>query len=161
MLLRHEQTKLLPGKRWRSKLAEAEANHRAAQTGPQQVSSSRVRALSAQADVLQKRAALEQAELNLQYTKIIAPVTGEANKSVVAGWNVVPGQGLLTVVPLDEVWNTANFKETRLRHMRPGQHVEISVDSNDRKYCGHVDSIAGATGRSSVRFHRKMRLAIT
>jgi membrane fusion protein (multidrug efflux system) len=130
----------------RSKLAEAQANHRAAQTGPQQVSSSRARALSAQADVLQKHAALEQAELNLQYTKIIAPVNGEVNKNVVAGWNVVPGQGLLTVVPLDDVWITANFKETQLRHMRAGQNVEISVDSNDRKYRGHVDSIAGATG---------------
>jgi membrane fusion protein (multidrug efflux system) len=89
---------------------------------------------------------LEQAQLNLQYTKIIAPVDGEVNKTVVVGLNVQPGQQLLTVVPLDEVWITANFKETQLRHMRVGQKVEISVDSTGRKYKGHVDSIAGATG---------------
>ncbi len=130
----------------KSKLAQAEANHRAAQTGPQQVASTRARALSAVADVQQKRAALEQAELNLQYTRIIAPVSGEVNKTVVVGMNVQPGQQLLTVVPLDEVWITANFKETQLKHMRPGQRADIKVDSNGRTYKGHVDSIAGATG---------------
>jgi membrane fusion protein (multidrug efflux system) len=130
----------------RSRLSQAEANHRAAQTRPQQVASSRARALSAIADVRQKRAALEQAELNLQYTRVLAPVSGEVNKTVVAGLNVQPGQQLLTVVPLDEVWITANFKETQLRHMRPGQRVDVEVDSNGRTYKGHVDSIGGATG---------------
>ena len=130
----------------KSRLAQAEANHRAAQTGPQQVASTRARALSAVADVQQKRAVLEQAELNLQYTKIVAPVSGEVNKSVVVGMNVQPGQVLLNVVPLDEVWITANFKETQLKKMRPGQKVEFSVDSSGRRYKGHVDSIAGATG---------------
>jgi membrane fusion protein, multidrug efflux system len=130
----------------RSRLAQAEANHRTAETGPQQVASTRARALSAVADVQQKRAALDQAELNLQYTKVVAPVSGEVNKNVVVGLNVQPGQQLLTVVPLDEVWITANFKETQLRHMRPGQRVKISVDASGRSYSGHVDSIAGATG---------------
>jgi len=130
----------------RSRLSQAEANYRAAQTGPQQVSSTRARALSAAADVQQKRAALEQAELNLGYTQIVAPVSGEVNKTVVVGLNVQPGQQMLTVVPLDEVWITANFKETQLKHMRPGQRVEFSVDSSGRTYKGHVDSIAGATG---------------
>ena len=130
----------------KSRLAEAEANHRAAQTGPQQVASTRARALSAVADVQQRRAALEQAELNLGYTKVVAPVSGEVNKTVVVGLNVQPGQILLNVVPLDEVWITANFKETQLRHMKPGQKVEFSVDSSGRAYKGHVDSIAGATG---------------
>jgi membrane fusion protein (multidrug efflux system) len=130
----------------KSRLAQAEANHRAAQTGPQQVASSRARALSATADVGQKRAALEQAELNLGYTRIIAPINGEVNKSVVVGMNVQPGQQLLTVVPLDEVWITANFKETQLKHMRPGQIVDVKVDSNGRTYRGHIDSIGGATG---------------
>ena len=110
--------------RRRTELAQAEASHRAAQTGPQQVASTHARALAAVADVQQKRAALEQAELNLQYTKIVAPVSGEVNKSVVVGMNVQPGQQLLTVVPLDEVWITANFKETQLKHMKPGQRVE-------------------------------------
>jgi len=129
-----------------SRLAESEANHRSAQTGPQQVSSTRARARAALADVDQKRATLEQAELNLQYTKIPAPVSGEVNKTVVVGLNVQPGQQLLTVVPLDEVWITANFKETQLRHMKVGQRATVHVDSSGRTFKGHVDSIAGATG---------------
>jgi membrane fusion protein, multidrug efflux system len=130
----------------RSRLAEAEANHRSAETGPQQVSSTKQRAQAAIADVEEKRALLAQAELNLKYTKILAPVTGEVNKTVVVGLNVQPGQQLLTVVPLQEVWITANFKETQLKHMRVGQKATIHVDSNGRSYRGHVDSIAGATG---------------
>jgi len=129
-----------------SRLVEAEANHQSAETGPQQVSSTKARVRAAIADVEQKRAALEQARLNLQYTKIVAPVTGEVNKTVVLGLNVQPGQQLLTVVPLDEVWVTANFKETQLRHMRVGQLAKIDVDSTGRTLKGHVDSIAGATG---------------
>ena len=129
-----------------SRLAESEANHRSAETGPQQVSSTRARARAALADVDQKRATLEQAELNLQYTKILAPVSGEVNKTVVVGLNVQPGQQLLTVVPLDEVWITANFKETQLRHMKVGQRATVHVDSSGRTFKGHVDSIAGATG---------------
>src|SRR5215471_14762893 len=129
-----------------SRLVEAEANHQSAETGPQQVSSTKARVRAAIADVEQKRAALEQSRLNLQYTKIVAPVTGEVNKTVVLGLNVQPGQQLLTVVPLDEVWVTANFKETQLRHMRVGQLAKIDVDSTGRTLKGHVDSIAGATG---------------
>jgi membrane fusion protein, multidrug efflux system len=130
----------------RSRLAQAQANYQYAQTGPQQVSSSQSRAQAAIADVEQKRALLEQAKLNLSYTKIYAPVTGEVNKTVVVGLNIQDGQQLLTVVPLDEVWVTANFKETQLRHMRVGQKAEIHVDSSGRTLKGHVDSIAGATG---------------
>ena len=130
----------------RSRIVQADANHQYAETGPQQVSSSRARARAAIADVEQKRALLEQALLNLQYTKIFAPVSGEVNKTVVVGLNVQPGQQLLTVVPLDEVWVTANFKETQLKHMRVGQKAEIHVDSTGRTLKGHVNSIAGATG---------------
>ena len=130
----------------RSRVVQADANHIYAETGPQQVSSSRARARAAIADVEQKRALLEQAQLNLGYTKIVAPVSGEVNKTVVVGLNVQAGQQLLTVVPLDEVWVTANFKETQLRHMRVGQKAEIHIDSNGRTLKGHVDSIAGATG---------------
>src|SRR6516225_710178 len=113
----------------RSRVAEAEANLRAAQTRPQQIATTRARAESAIADVEQKHAALAQAELNLAYTKIIAPVCGEVNKTVVVGLNVQPGQQMLTVVPLQDVWITANFKETQLRGMKPGQPVAIVVDS--------------------------------
>jgi membrane fusion protein (multidrug efflux system) len=130
----------------RSRVAQADANHQYAETGPQQVSSSRARARAAIADVEQKRALLEQAQLNLGYTKIVAPVSGAVNKTVVVGLNVQAGQQLLTVVPLDEVWVTANFKETQLKRMRVGQKADIHIDSTGRTLKGHVDSIAGATG---------------
>ncbi|HET9401876.1 MAG TPA: HlyD family secretion protein [Candidatus Acidoferrales bacterium] len=130
----------------RSKLAQAEASRQYAETGPQQVSSSRARARAAIADVEQRRAALDQAELNLSYTKIVAPVSGSVNKNIVEGTNVQTGQQLLTIVPLDEVWVTANFKETQLKKMRVGQKVKIHVDSTGHTLNGHVDSFAGATG---------------
>jgi membrane fusion protein, multidrug efflux system len=129
-----------------SRLVEAEARYENAQAGPQRVASTRARASSAAADVQQKEAAVEQAELNLGYTRIPAPVTGEVTKKVVVGLNVEPGEQLLTVVPLDQVWITANFKETQLKHMRVGQRAKIELDSNGRTYNGHVDSIAGGTG---------------
>ena len=129
-----------------SRLIEAEARYEDAQAGPKRVASTRAKALAAVADIRQKRAVLEQAELNLGYTKIFAPVTGEVTKKVVVGLNVDPGEQLLTVVPLDQVWITANFKETQLKHMRVGQKAEVVLDANGRTYHGHVDSIAGATG---------------
>jgi membrane fusion protein (multidrug efflux system) len=133
-------------KQARSQLGQSEASQQSAETGPQQVSSTKARARAAIADVQQKRAALEQAELHLQYTQIVAPISGEVNKTVVVGLNVQSGQQLLTVVPLDEIWITANFKETQLRQMKVGQKSEIHVDSSGQTFKGHVDSIAGATG---------------
>jgi membrane fusion protein, multidrug efflux system len=130
----------------RSQLGESEATRQSAETGPQQVSSTRARARAAISDVQQKRAALEQAQLNLQYSKIVAPVSGEVNKTVVEGMNVQPGEQLLTIVPLDEIWVTANFKETQLRQMKVGQKSDIHIDSSGLTFKGHVDSIAGATG---------------
>jgi len=129
-----------------SRLAQATANHASAQTGPQQVSSTRARVQAAIADVQEKRARVQQAELNLQYTKVVAPASGEVNKTVVVGLNVDQGQQLLTIVPLDEVWVTANFKETQLKHMQVGQKADIQVDANGTTLHGHVDSVAGATG---------------
>jgi len=130
----------------RSRLGQSQASQRSAETGPQQVSSTKARARAAVADVQARRAALDQAQLNLQYTKIIAPASGVVNKSVVVGMNVQAGQQLLTVVPLADVWITANFKETELRNMKVGQKTDIHVDSSGRTFRGHVDSIAGATG---------------
>jgi membrane fusion protein (multidrug efflux system) len=130
----------------RSRLTDAQAHYEDAQVGPQRVASTRDKALSAVADVQQKRAVVEQAQLNLGYTKIFAPVAGEVTKKVVVGLNVDRGEELLTVVPLDQVWITANFKETQLKHIRVGQKAEIDLDSNGRTYHGHVDSIEGATG---------------
>jgi membrane fusion protein, multidrug efflux system len=129
-----------------SRLKQTQANQQSAQSGLREVSSSKARARAAIANVQQKRAALEQAQLNLQYARIVAPVSGEVNKTVVEGMNVQPGQQLLTIVPLEEVWITANFKETQLRKMKVGQRSEIHADSSGRTFRGHVDSISGATG---------------
>jgi membrane fusion protein, multidrug efflux system len=130
----------------KAKLAQEQANLASAQTAPRQVATTRARAQSAAALVQQKEAAVEQAQLNLQYTKIIAPVDGIVTKSVEVGMNVQPGQQLLSIVPLNDVWVTANFKETQLKYMKPGQSVEIKVDANGRTYNGKVDSIAGSSG---------------
>lgn len=129
-----------------ARVTDAEASLRAAQTGPRQVAAIQARARSAEAMVKEKQAALDQAELNLQYTKITAPVDGIVTKNVEVGMNVQPGQQLLSIVPLNEVWITANFKETELKNMRPGQPVDIYVDANGQTYKGHVDSIAGTSG---------------
>jgi membrane fusion protein (multidrug efflux system) len=130
----------------RTRLSQAQANWRASQTGPQQVASMRARALSAEATTQEKQAVLEQAQQNLDYTKIIAPADGTVTKSVEVGMNVQPGQQLLTVAALDDVWVTANFKETQLKRMHPGQRAEIKVDATGRTYKGKVDSIAGSSG---------------
>jgi membrane fusion protein, multidrug efflux system len=130
-----------------ARLAQAEANYRNAQTAPKQMQVIRSRAQQAEAAALQKKADLDQAALNLQYTKVIAPVTGEvSNRTVEVGQNVSPGQELMKVIPLNDLWVTANFKETQLQSMKPGQPVTIDVDANGRSYKGKVDSIAGATG---------------
>jgi membrane fusion protein (multidrug efflux system) len=130
-----------------SKLLQAQANLRAAATGPQQIASIRSRAQSAQAQADQKKAALEQAQLNLQYTVIISPVNGVVtSRTVEIGQNVSIGQELMRVINLDDIWVTANFKETQLRHMQVGQKVTIHVDTNGKDYNGHVQSIAGASG---------------
>jgi membrane fusion protein (multidrug efflux system) len=133
----------------RTRIARAEAQLQSARTGPQQVSVQRARARAATAQSERRLAELQQAHLNLQYTTIVAPVAGYVGRrSVQAGQNVSPGQQLLTIVPLDSsnIWVTANFKETQLRHMRPGQHAEISVDTYGRTYNGRVLNIAGASG---------------
>jgi membrane fusion protein (multidrug efflux system) len=94
-----------------------------------------------------KKAELDQAQLNLQYTKVSAPVNGiVSNRTVEVGQNVAPGQELMKVINLDDIWITANFKETQLREMKAGQRVTIEVDANGRKYEGKIDSIAGASG---------------
>lgn len=131
----------------RGKLVQAEANYRYANTAPRQMQITRARAQSAVAQVQRMKANLDQAALNLQYTKIVAPVNGiVSDRTVEVGQNVAPGQELLKVINLDDIWVTANFKETQLRDMRAGQRVTIEVDANGRKYDGKVDSVAGASG---------------
>jgi len=129
------------------KLVQAQANLRSANTAPKQVEVMRAHAASALAEAQRKKADLDQAELNLKYTKIVAPVSGiVSNRTVEVGQNVSPGQELMKVINLDDVWITANFKETQLRSMKPGQRVTIEVDANGREYEAKVDSVAGGTG---------------
>jgi membrane fusion protein (multidrug efflux system) len=129
------------------KLLQASDDLRSAQTAPQQVSLIRARADAADAQMLQRKAQLAQTELNLGYTVIRSPVTGiVGKKSVEVGQNVSIGQELVEVVPLDDVWITANFKETQLAHMRPGQAVEIKLDAYGRTWKAHVTNIGGGTG---------------
>ena len=129
-----------------SRVSQSEANLKSSQTGPQQVQISQAKARAAAAQVEQKKAVLDQAELNLQYCTLTAPVSGVVSKNVEVGNNVQPGQTLISIVPLDDIWITANFKETQLAHMRKGQAVTIAVDAYSREYHGKVDSIAGASG---------------
>jgi membrane fusion protein, multidrug efflux system len=129
------------------KLVQAQAGWRYASTAPRQMEVIRARAASAEAEVQRKKADLDQSQLNLQYTKIVAPVDGMvSDRTVEVGQNVAPGQELMKIIPLDDVWITANFKETQLREMKIGQRVDIKVDATGREYRAKVDSIAGASG---------------
>jgi membrane fusion protein, multidrug efflux system len=117
-------------------------------TGPDQVRAQQARANAAMADVKQAQAKVDQAMLNLSYTHITAPTTGIVNKkNVQVGANLSIGQDLLTIIPLTNLWVTANFKETQLAKMRPGQEVTLKVDAlGGRKFHGKVTQIGGATG---------------
>jgi membrane fusion protein (multidrug efflux system) len=135
-------------KQAQSRIEQANAEIKNAQITPKTVAATKARAESADAQVLRYKAALDQAQLNLSYTTIVAPVDGVVGKrSVQVGSNVAIGQDLLAVVPLNDVWVTANFKETQLTRMHPGQPVRIKVDTyGGKKWDGHVSNIGGATG---------------
>ncbi len=129
----------------------AQSRYQAAQsikTGPDQVRVQQAKANSALADVKQAQAKVDQAVLNLSYTHITAPTSGIVNKkNVQVGANLSIGQDLLTIIPLTNLWVTANFKETQLAKMHPGQDVTIKVDAlGGRKFHGKVTQIGGATG---------------
>ena len=127
--------------------SQAQALQKYAQTGPEQVAAQDARAKQAEAQVAQAQAQLDQARLNLGYTKIVAPADGIiTRKSVEIDQNVAAGQNLLTLVSLDDLWITANFKETQLRRMTAGQKVQVHVDSTGKDYDGTVTQIGGATG---------------
>jgi membrane fusion protein (multidrug efflux system) len=127
---------------------QAGAELRTAQTAPQQVIASNARAEAAAARVTLAEVAVKQAELNLQRTSVRSPVAGiVSKKSVEPGQVIQPGQPLMTVIPLDRVWITANFKETQLKNMRVGLPVTVEVDAyGGREFNGKVESIAAATG---------------
>ena len=102
---------------------------------------------SRQATAEREKTMLDQAMLNLSYTKIVAPIDGViGKKNAEPGQQVSPGQQLMADVPLNNLWVTANFKETQLKRMQPGQRVTIHVDAYDRDYEGYVESLAGASG---------------
>jgi membrane fusion protein (multidrug efflux system) len=131
----------------RSMVTQRDAQVANARTAPQQVSDVRAQLESAQGELDQARADVRTAELNLSYTKIYAPVSGVVgHKTVELGHRVQPSQTLLTLVPVDDVWITSNFKEIQLRHMHPGQPVTIHVDTFGRDYAGKVENMAGASG---------------
>jgi membrane fusion protein (multidrug efflux system) len=127
---------------------QARSTLQGAQTAPEQVTAMRARASSAQARVEQSKANLAQAELNLAYTVVKSPVKGiVSKKSVNPGQVVQTGQPLMALVQMDEVWVTANYKETQLEKMRAGQRATVEVDAiGGKEFTGHVDSIAAATG---------------
>jgi membrane fusion protein (multidrug efflux system) len=129
------------------KLLQAKNDLQTAETAPQQIYLTRANAQAADAQASQRKAQLAQADMNLSYTVIVSPVTGIVGKrSVEVGQNVSTGQELVDVVPLDDVWVTANFKETQLEHMRPGQPVKIKVDAYGHYWYGRVTNMGGGTG---------------
>jgi membrane fusion protein (multidrug efflux system) len=131
----------------KQRITQADASIESAQTAPKQVAVSETRAKSAAAQVKQRKALLDQAKLNLSYCTIVAPVTGIVGKKTVElGENVSPGEQLMALVPLDDVWVTANFKETQLSRMSAGQRVKFSVDAYGKEYTGKVFAIGGASG---------------
>lgn len=131
----------------KARVLQARAAVESALADKKQVSMRSADAQAKVAKVQQARAALDAAELNLSYTNVVAPIDGVAtHKQVEQGQIVQAGQGLLVIVPLQDVWVTANFKETQLRKMKPGQSAEVTVDTYGQTFKGHVDSIAGATG---------------
>ncbi|HEY7189938.1 MAG TPA: HlyD family secretion protein [Vicinamibacterales bacterium] len=128
--------------------AVAAAELRRSQTAPEQMAVTRARAASAAARVKQAEASVKQAELNLEYTTIKAPFKGTVSrKTVQPGQVVQPGQPLMAIIALEQIWITANFKETQLENMRPGQRVSIDVDAYGGKhFTGKIETIAPATG---------------
>jgi membrane fusion protein, multidrug efflux system len=131
----------------RSFVLQKDAQLASARTAPQQLIDAQAKSRSSVGEVERARAALRIAELNLGYTKIYAPVGGIiGRKTVELGERIQPGQSLLSVVPLDDIWVTANFKETQLKLMRPGQPVSVHVDAFGRNYQGTVENLPGAAG---------------
>jgi membrane fusion protein (multidrug efflux system) len=130
-----------------AKAAQAQAQAEAARTVPEQLKVTRARAGAATAEVQRAISALAQAELNLKYTKIYAPVTGVLSKrNVEPGQTLQAGQPVFSIVNLEDIWATANFKETQLKNMRVGQKATIKVDAYGHEYNGTVESVGAATG---------------
>ena len=131
----------------RAHMPEVLSRVEAAKAGPQQVVARQAQAESSVAAVQQKQAALAQAEIDLGYAVLRAPIAGlVSQRNMEVGQTVAKGQPLVAIVPLNNLWVTANFKESQLKNMHPGQPVDIEVDAYGKTYKGHVESIAAATG---------------
>jgi membrane fusion protein (multidrug efflux system) len=143
-LVRAEEQKI---KQMKKLILQREAQVGAARTAPEQVNDARAKSESSIGQVSEAKADVRTAELNLGYTKIYAPVSGViGRKTVELGHRIQPGQSLLAIVPLDDIWVTADFKETQLKHMRAGQPVTVHVDTFGRDYQGTVENLPGAAG---------------
>ena len=143
-LVRAEEQKITQVKKL---ILQREAQVGAARTAPEQVSDAKAKSESSIGQVSQAKADVRTAELNLGYTKIYAPVSGViGRKTVELGQRIQPGQSLLALVPLDDIWVTADFKETQLKYMRAGQPVTVHVDTFGRDYEGTVENLPGAAG---------------
>ncbi len=130
-----------------SRTAAARAQVRAASAGPQQVAMAHAAAASARAAVRAAQAAVAQARLNLSYTVLRAPTAGRiGDKTVELGERLSVGQPVMAVIPVHNIWITANYKETDLQNMRPGEKVGIHVDAFSQDFRGYVQSIGSATG---------------
>jgi membrane fusion protein, multidrug efflux system len=131
----------------KARVLQAEAGVATAHADIKRVAMRSADAQAKLAKVEQSRAQVEAAQLNLSYCNVVAPIDGVVtHKQVEDGQIVQQGQGLMVIVPLQDVWVTANFKETQLRKMRSGQKAYVEVDTYGKTFPGHVDSIAGATG---------------
>ena len=142
--IRSSQEKIAQAK---SLVAQRAADVEAARTAPQQLADAKAKTQTANGHVEQATASIRTARLNLSYTKIYAPVSGVVGrKTVELGHRVQPGQALMVLVPLDDVWITANFKETQLKGMKASEPVRIHVDTLDRDFNGYVENMPGAAG---------------
>jgi membrane fusion protein (multidrug efflux system) len=143
-LVRAEEQKI---KQVRKLILQREAQVGAARTAPEQVNDAKAKSESSIGQVSQAKADVRTAELNLGYTKIYAPISGViGRKTVELGHRIQPGQSLLAIVPLDDIWVTADFKETQLKYMRAGQPVTVHVDTFGRNYRGTIENLPGAAG---------------
>ena len=131
----------------RARVLQAEAQQAATRSAPHEIENQRARASSSQANAQAELTNVQQAELNRQYTIVASPIDGViGRRSVEVGQQVQPGQELMAVVLLNDLWVAANYKETQLKHMRVGQPVSVHVDALDRDFKAHIDSFPGATG---------------
>ncbi|HYL57444.1 MAG TPA: HlyD family secretion protein [Candidatus Acidoferrales bacterium] len=138
---------IVSGSQYDDKMRAAEVDDAAVESDRASANAARTLIASREAAVKSAQAALDQALLNLEYTRIVAPMNGVVgHKTVEVGQQVQPGQQMLAIVPLDDIWITANFKETQIHRMKPGQRVTIYVDALGREYRGYVEGMGGASG---------------